>query len=105
MFTQFSKMQNPFKAQIANPMSTPSFFSSANTPKTSFNDVVNKLMVNTDQTIKAPDELINRYLTAGDVDVHDIMIAYTKADIAVNVATQVATKIIQAYDRIQQIQV
>jgi flagellar hook-basal body complex protein FliE len=44
-------------------------------------------------------------MTVGDVDVHDLMIANTKSDITINIASQIATKIVQAYERVQQIQV
>lgn len=109
MFTQFSHMKNPFSMQampkVISVDSGNSVSGVSSSGKTSFNDVMNKLVKETDESLKAPDALIDRYMTAGDVDVHDIMIANTKADIAINVASQVATKIIQAYDRIQQIQV
>ena len=40
-----------------------------------------------------------------NVDVHDVMIAMSKAEIAINVATTATGKIIQAYDKIMQIQI
>ncbi|MBQ3818984.1 flagellar hook-basal body complex protein FliE, partial [bacterium] len=36
---------------------------------------------------------------------HDVMTAMAKSEIAVNVATQLTGKVIQAYDKIMQIQV
>jgi flagellar hook-basal body complex protein FliE len=71
----------------------------------SFKDVMGNLLTETNHTLNAPDELMNRALTTGDVDIHEIMIANTKADLAVNLASQVVTKVIQAYERVQQIQV
>lgn len=71
----------------------------------SFKDVMGNLLDETNHTLNAPDELMNRALTTGDVDIHEIMIANTKADLAVNLASQVVTKVIQAYERVQQIQV
>ncbi len=73
--------------------------------KASFGDVVANMVKDTDKSLTMPDELMNRALTQGDVDIHEVMIANTKADIAINVASQVLTKVIQAYERVQQIQV
>jgi flagellar hook-basal body complex protein FliE len=73
--------------------------------KTSFKDVMGNLIKDTDNTLTKPDELMNRALTTGDVDIHEVMIANTKADMAINIVSQVATKVIQAYERVQQIQV
>ena len=56
-------------------------------------------------TLQQPDSLMNRAMTVGDVDVHDVMIANAKAELAVNVTTQVVTKEVQAYDKILQIQI
>ena len=78
--------------------------SSANGPSKSFLQTMDHMVQGADESMKAPDKLLERYFTTGDVDVHDLMIANTKADITINIASQVATKIIQAYDRIQQIQ-
>ena len=40
-----------------------------------------------------------------NIDVHDVMIAMSKSEISVNVATTAVGKVIQAYDKIMQIQV
>ncbi len=40
-----------------------------------------------------------------NVDKDDVMVAMSKAEIAVNVATTATGKIIQAYDKIMQIQI
>ena len=45
-------------------------------------------------------------MLAGDgTDIHDVINSINKAEISVTVATQVLTKIVQAYDKIMQIQV
>lgn len=56
-------------------------------------------------TVQAPNELMQQAITGGDVDIHQVMIANAKAELSLNIATQVVTKVIQAYDRVQQIQV
>lgn len=80
-----------------------SFVDSPN--KASFKDVMTNLIQDTDKTLSVPDDLMERAMTTGDVDIHEVMIANTKADIAINIASQVVTKIVQAYERVQQIQV
>ena len=40
-----------------------------------------------------------------EYDIHDVMTAMAKAEINVNVATQITGKIIQTYDKIMQMQV
>lgn len=76
-----------------------------NPQKASFKDVMVNLTKETDRTMSMPDELMQRALTTGDVDIHEVMIANTKADMAINVVAQVVTKVVQAYERVQQIQV
>lgn len=110
----FTRKVNPFSslegtafktgaAQLPSGMqSLPAF----NAPeKGSFKDVVSGLAGDLNATLGKPDELMHRSMTQGDVDIHEVMIANAKADIAVNVASQVVTKVIQAYERVQQIQV
>jgi flagellar hook-basal body complex protein FliE len=70
-----------------------------------FQNVLGNLVNNVNQTLSAPDALMTQAMTTGGVDVHDVMIANAKADLAINVTTQVATKVMQAYDKILQIQI
>ena len=56
--------------------------------------------------LNAPDELLKDVMMGkNNIDVHDVMIAMSKSEISVNVATTAVGKVIQAYDRIMQIQV
>lgn len=72
----------------------------------SFKDVMSGLAGNLNQNINAPDKLLREAMAGNtDVDIHDVMTAMAKADISVNVATQVTSKVIQAYDKIMQISV
>ncbi len=92
-----------FQANLSFPATSPTSFSE--TPKATFKDVMVNLIKDTDKTLTEPDEMMNRAMTTGDVDIHEVMIANAKADITVNIASQVVTKVIQAYERVQQIQV
>ena len=73
--------------------------------KGSFLNVMANVAGDMNRTLESPNELMKRSLTSNDVDVHEIMIAVAKADMTINVSTQVLTKVIQAYERVQQIQV
>lgn len=71
----------------------------------SFKGVMNNMVSNLNQQIDAPDKLLKDVMMGNEnVDVHDVMTAMAKAELSVNVATQVTGKVIQAYDKIMQIQ-
>jgi flagellar hook-basal body complex protein FliE len=72
---------------------------------TSFQKVLGNTLQSVNATLQEPDALMHQALTTGGVDVHDVMVANAKAELLINVTTQVATKVIQAYDRILQIQI
>lgn len=76
------------------------------TPTTNFKGVMSNLASNLNNQINAPDELMTKTMN-GDtsVDIHDVMTAMAKAEISVSVATQITSKVIQAYDKIMQITV
>ena len=40
-----------------------------------------------------------------NVDVHDVMTAMSKAELSITIATTVTGKVIQAYDKIMQLQI
>lgn len=102
-------IQNTPSSMGVNPMpSMPSvnMDSVGETQGTSFKGVMSDLAGNLNQSINAPDQLLKDAMTGNnDVDIHDVMTAMAKAEISVNVATQVTTKVIQAYDKIMQISV
>ncbi len=73
---------------------------------TSFKGVMSGLVQNLNQSLSAPDQLLSASMSENsDVDIHDVMTAMAKAEISVNVATQITSKVIQAYDKIMQISV
>lgn len=76
------------------------------TSTTNFKGVMSGLAQNLNQQMNAPDQLLKASMSGNsDVDIHDVMTAMAKAEISVNVATQVTSKVIQAYDKIMQISV
>lgn len=70
-----------------------------------FTDVMTGLMKEVDSTVKAPDAVMESAITGNGADIHDVMIAMSKAEVGLNIATQMTTKVIQAYEKIISIQV
>ncbi len=71
-----------------------------------FKQVISGLAENLNTELNAPDNLLKDVMSGSqNVDIHDVMTAMAKSEISINVATQLTGKIIQAYDRIMQIQV
>ena len=71
----------------------------------SFKGVMFDLAKQMNSQINAPDEMLTQVMAGNpNVDIHDVMIALTKADLGVNIATNVTTKVLQSYEKIMQIQ-
>ena len=71
-----------------------------------FKQVMSGLVENFNTDLNEPDNLLKDAMSGnGNVDIHDVMTAMAKSEISVNVATQIVGKVIQAYDRVTQIQV
>lgn len=71
-----------------------------------FKDVMSGLASNLNEELNAPDALLKKAMSgSSDVDVHDVMTAMAKAELTISVATQITSKVIQAYDKIMQISV
>jgi flagellar hook-basal body complex protein FliE len=63
-------------------------------------NLVNQTSASTDKT----EALMQDMMNGGKADVHDVIIANTQAELSINLMTATLTKLIQAYDRILQIQ-
>ena len=76
-------------------------------PETSdFKTVFSGLIENFNNNLNAPDDLLKDVMQGNkNVDIHDVMIAMSKSEISVNVATQMVGKVINAYDRVMQINI
>jgi len=80
-------------------------FTAPPTGGVSFKEVMGNTVSNVNNVIAAPDGLMKEAMTTGRVDIHEVMIANAKAELAVNMTSQIVTKVVQAYDRILQIQI
>ena len=73
---------------------------------TDFKTVFSGLVENFNQQLNAPDDMLKDVMQGNtNVDIHDVMIAMSKSEISVNIATQMVGKVINAYDRVMQINV
>ena len=70
-----------------------------------FKSVLASTIGQVNQTVQQPDALLKQLMSGGNVDIHDVVMANTKAELAVTLTSQVLTKMIQAYDRVSQIRV
>ena len=71
-----------------------------------FSSVMSGLVENLNTQMEAPDNLLKDVMMGNEnVDIHDVMTAMSKAELAVSVATTVTGKVIQAYDKIMQLQI
>ena len=82
-------------------------FKSVEQPETSdFKAVFSGLVENLNQDISKPDELLKQQMMGNEnVDIHDVVIAINKAQTEIQLATNVTTKIIQAYAKVMNIQI
>ena len=71
-----------------------------------FSSVMSGLVENLNTQMEAPDNLLKDAMMGNqNVDVHDVMTAMSKAELSISVATTITGKVIQAYDKIMQIQI
>ncbi len=69
-----------------------------------FKEVFTDVVQNFDQTMKAPDQIMEGVMTGRGTDIHDVMIAMNKASMSVQIATKMTSKVIQAYEKVMSIQ-
>ena len=71
-----------------------------------FASVMSGLVENLNTQMNAPDNLLRDAMMGSEnVDIHDVMTAMSKAELSISVATTVTGKVIQAYDKIMQLQI
>lgn len=71
-----------------------------------FKSVFTGLVDNLNTDMAKPDQLMkDQMMGTGNVDIHDVITAMTKAELGINVATQITGKVLQTYEKIMQIQI
>jgi flagellar hook-basal body complex protein FliE len=106
-------VSSPFGAGGINPFSKPLAIGhitfSPNAPNTpavgGFKNVLLDTLKQANDTVTAPNQLLQESFTNPNIDVHDVMIAGSKAELTVQLTSGIMTKVIRAYESIQQIQV
>ena len=71
----------------------------------SFSQTIIDMTKNLNEVANAPDVAMQDMLTGNGADIHDVITAINKAEMSVNIATQITTKVVQAYEKIMNIQV
>ena len=80
--------------------------SSLNDSTSDFKTILSGLVSNINNEIEKPDQLLNAQMTgSADVDIHDVMTAISKAEIGVTLATQVTSKVVNAYNTVMNISI
>lgn len=69
-----------------------------------FSDVFEGLLTNVNNTVKAPDQVMEDFVLGNGSDIHDVMLAMSKAELTVNITTGITTKVVQAYEKVMSIQ-
>ncbi len=71
-----------------------------------FSSVMSGLVEGLNTQMNAPDNLLKDVMMGNEnVDIHDVMTAMSKAELSISVATTAVGKVIQAYDKIMQLQI
>jgi flagellar hook-basal body complex protein FliE len=71
----------------------------------SFGSTINSMINRANQTMSTPDHLAIEAVNTGNVDIHEVMIAIGKADVAFKLITAVTQKVVGAFDKLTSLQV
>ena len=71
-----------------------------------FKTVLSGLVSNLNHEVEKPDQLLTQQMMGNsDVDVHDVMTAVAKAELGITLATQVTSKVVNAYNTVMNISI
>lgn len=73
--------------------------------KVSFKDIFNNALNKVNELILNSDELTEDFAAGRTDNIHDVMIALEKADIALQLTMQIRNKILDAYEEIMRMQI
>ena len=64
------------------------------------------MITNLNNEIDKPDQLLNEQMMGNpDVDIHDVVTAMAKAELGISLATQMTSKVVNAYTSVMQISI
>lgn len=71
-----------------------------------FKTVLSGLVSNLNNEVEKPDQLLTQQMMGNkDVDIHDVTAAIAKAEIGISLATQVTSKVVNAYNTVMNISI
>ena len=70
-----------------------------------FKGVLLDTLKQANDAVTAPNKLLEESFTNPSIDVHDVMIAGSKAELTVQFTSGIISKVVKAYESVQQIQV
>ncbi|MBQ9245627.1 flagellar hook-basal body complex protein FliE [bacterium] len=80
--------------------------SNLDTKEVSFKNVLSGMISNINSEVQKPDQLLNAQMTGNaDVDIHDVMTAVAKAEMGVSLATQITSKVVNAYNTVMNLSI
>jgi len=71
----------------------------------SFGSTINSMINKANQAMATPDHLAIEAVNTGSADIHEVMIAIGKADVAFKLITAVTQKVVGAFDKLTSLQV
>lgn len=72
----------------------------------SFKNILSGLVSNLNTEIEKPDQLLQAQMMGNsDVDIHDVMTAVAKAELGLSMATQMTSKVVNAYNTVMNISI
>ncbi len=75
-------------------------------PGNDFKTVLSGLVSDLNNDIAKPDQLLNQQMTGNsEVDIHDVMAAMSKAELGISLATQITSKVVNAYNTVMNISI
>ena len=71
-----------------------------------FKTVLSGMVSNLNSEIEKPDQLLNQQMMGNsEVDIHDVVTAMSKAELGISLATQMTSKVINAYNAVMNISI
>jgi flagellar hook-basal body complex protein FliE len=70
-----------------------------------FGSTINSMINKANTVMERPDQLAISAVNTGSVDIHEVMIAISKADVAFKLITAVTQKVVGAFDKLTSLQV
>lgn len=74
-------------------------------PAASFKDVLAQKLEQANALQKQADQLTESFMTGGEADIHEMLIAMEKADLALRETVEIRNKLVDAYKEIEKMQI